>query len=136
MRKPRVFRLIPDVDSLVPALAQRFPLAVISANAEASTLGFLDHFGLRPYFRCVATARTCSRTKPFPDPVLWSAAQMGVEPSACLMIGDTTVDVRAGRTAGAQTVGVLCGFGEEPELRRAGADLILSKTGDLAKILF
>ena len=36
------------------------------------------------------------------------------------MIGDTTVDIRAGRSAGAQTVGVLCGFGEENELRRIG----------------
>ena len=41
------------------------------------------------------------------------------------MIGDTTVDMRAGKAAGAQTVGVLCGFGEEPELRQLGADLIL-----------
>ena len=51
------------------------------------------------------------------------------------MIGDTTVDIRAGRSAGAQTVGLLCGFGEEPELRRVGADLILAATSDLEKVL-
>jgi phosphoglycolate phosphatase-like HAD superfamily hydrolase len=51
------------------------------------------------------------------------------------MIGDTTVDIRAGKAAGAQTVGVLCGFGEEEELRRAGADLILPKTPHLADFL-
>jgi hypothetical protein len=28
-------------------------------------------------------------------------------------------------------VGVLCGFGEEPELRQLGADLILKSTADL-----
>ena len=47
------------------------------------------------------------------------------------MIGDTTVDIRAGKAAGAQTVGVLCGFGEEGELRRVGADLILPSTADV-----
>jgi len=133
--KPRVYRLIPGVDILLPALARRYPLAVISANAEAITSGFLDHFDLRQYFHSVATAQTCAHTKPFPDPILWAAARMGVEPSACLMVGDATVDVRAGRSAGAQTVGVLCGFGEEAELRRAGAGLILPQTSDLAELL-
>ena len=51
------------------------------------------------------------------------------------MIGDTTVDIRAGKSAGAQTVGVLCGFGEEQELLRMGADLILKGTSELADVL-
>jgi phosphoglycolate phosphatase len=59
---------------------------------------------------------------------------MGVRPEECLMIGDTTVDMRAGKAAGAQTVGVLCGFGEEEELRRLGADLILKSTADLPAV--
>ena len=56
-------------------------------------------------------------------------------PEACLMVGDTSVDIRAGRKAGAQTVGVLCGFGEQKELRRQGADAILPSTADLAQLL-
>ena len=134
-RKPRAFRLIAQVDLLLPALAQRYPLAAISANAETTTLSFLEHFSLRPLFRCVATARTCAHTKPFPDPLVWAAAQIGVPPASLLMIGDTTVDIRAGRAAGAQTVGVLCGFGEETELRRAGAGHILPHTAALASLL-
>ena len=51
------------------------------------------------------------------------------------MIGDTTVDIRAGRSAGAQTVGVLCGFGEEAELKKMGADMILKDTTKLLDIL-
>lgn len=130
--KRRTFRLINGVDSLLPALAQQYKLAVISANNEANTLAFLDTYNLRPYFHCVATAMTCTHTKPFPDPVRWAAAQMEVRPEACLMVGDTTVDIQSGRSAGAQTVGVLCGFGQEGELRRARADLILEQTKDLA----
>jgi len=60
---------------------------------------------------------------------------MGVPPENCLMVGDTTVDIRAGRAAGAQTVGVLCGFGYREELERAGADAILNSTGELANLL-
>jgi phosphoglycolate phosphatase-like HAD superfamily hydrolase len=60
---------------------------------------------------------------------------MGVEPGSCLMIGDTVVDIRCGKSTGAQTVGVLCGFGEKKELERAGADLIIQNTSDLLDLL-
>ncbi len=60
---------------------------------------------------------------------------MKVAPEDCLMIGDTTVDIRAGKRAGAQTLGVLCGFGEEKELRKYDADLILDTTAELDKVL-
>jgi phosphoglycolate phosphatase len=60
---------------------------------------------------------------------------MQVPPEACLMVGDTIVDIQAGKAAGAQTIGLLCGFGEEHELRRRGADMILSTTSELARLL-
>ena len=51
------------------------------------------------------------------------------------MIGDTTIDIRTGVAAGAQTVGVLCGFGTEDELRKTGAELVLRTTSDLLGVL-
>jgi HAD superfamily hydrolase (TIGR01509 family) len=133
--RSRNFQLMAGMDTALPALAERYPLAVISARDELSALAFLDQFNLRPFFGCVATSQTCAHTKPFPDPLYWAAERLGVAPTACLMVGDTPVDIRMGRTAGAQTVGVLCGFGDERELRRAGADEILPDTRLLAKLL-
>lgn len=134
-RPARRFTLIPGAREALLALRPRYPLAVVSARDERSTLAFLRAFDLEDVFVCVATALTCRHAKPYPDQILWAAQRMGVPPSACLMIGDTTVDIRAGRAAGAQTVGVLCGFGEEKELRRAGADAILASTADLPALL-
>ena len=129
------FLLIPEVHEALTKLNPHFPMSVVSARGGRSTQVFLDQFNLNPFFRAVATAHTCEHTKPFPDPILWAAAQMGVAPAECLMIGDTTVDVRAAKAAGAQSVGVLCGFGEEAELREAGADLILESTAQLSDVL-
>jgi len=129
------FWLIEGVAELLDSLAARYPLAVVTARNADGTMAFLDQFSLTGLFKAVATARTCQYTKPFADPVLWAAQELGVAPEHCLMVGDTTVDMRAGKSAGAQTVGVLCGFGREKELLRAGADMILPTTKDLLDIL-
>lgn len=131
----RQFLLIDGVHEALARLAGRFPMGIVSARGERSTLAFLDQFELRPYFQHVATAQTCRFTKPYPDPILWAAEQMGMLPQECVMIGDTSVDIRAGRAAGAQTIGVLCGFGQEVELRRMGADLIVKRTPDVVPFL-
>jgi N-acetyl-D-muramate 6-phosphate phosphatase len=131
----REFLLIPGVDDLLKQLHGRYPMSVVSARDEKGTLAFLNRFDLVKYFDVIVTGLSAKYTKPYPDPVLLAAEKMNVPPENCLMIGDTTVDIRAGKSAGAQTVGVLCGFGEEPELRRFGADVILEDTTKLLEIL-
>jgi HAD superfamily hydrolase (TIGR01549 family) len=135
MQQRRSLPVIAGVPGLLAALRGRYPLAVVSARDENSTMTFLHQAGLAQYFSVVVTALSAARTKPYPDPIFFAADKLGVPAGACVMIGDTAVDIRAGRAAGAQTVGVLCGFGEEAELRRQGADLILPSTEDLRNAL-
>jgi len=134
-RSMKHFMLVPGVKEMLERLHRKYPMAVVSARDEKSTRAFLDQFELTNYFREIVTAITAEHTKPYPDPILYAAGKMDVAPENCLMIGDTTVDIRAGKAAGAQTVGVLCGFGERDELERRGADLILDVTSKLADIL-
>jgi HAD superfamily hydrolase (TIGR01509 family) len=131
----RNFLLVPGVEEMLKLLRGSYPMAVVSARDEKSTMRFLEHFGLTKYFDVVVTGLSARYTKPYPDPVLLAAHQMKVSPGNCLMIGDTTVDIRAGKSAGSQTLGVLCGFGEEPELRRMGAHEIVSSTPLLTELL-
>lgn len=126
--------LIPGVEDLLTNLSPRVPLAIVTTRGRERTRRFLADSHLDRFFGVVVTARSTRRIKPHPEPVRRAAEQLGVGPQACLIVGDTTVDIRSGRAAGAQTVGVLCGFGEREELERAGADLILSTTADLASI--
>ena len=127
--------LVPGVDLLLGHLKGRYPMSIVSARDEKHTLRFLNQFDLLKYFDVVVTGLSTIHTKPYPHPILFAAQKMGVRPEECLMIGDTTVDIRAGKSAGAQTVGVLCGFGEKDELLRIGADLILNSTNELADIV-
>ena len=128
-------RLIPGVLEMLTRLSQIYPMAVVSARDARSTFRLLEKFNLKHFFQVVITSQTCTHTKPYPDPILFAAEQLDLPPESCVMIGDTIVDVIAGKAAGAQTASVLCGFGTIRELKRSGADLVLSSTTDLAEIL-
>ena len=132
--RAKKFWLMRGALELLTGLQGSLPLSVVSARDELTTDLFLQQFDLTNFFISVVTSQTCEFTKPFPHPVLYSAQSMRVPPDACVMIGDTTVDILAGKQAGAQTIGLLCGFGTENELRKAGADLIVRDLKELKQV--
>jgi phosphoglycolate phosphatase-like HAD superfamily hydrolase len=134
-RPDKKFLLVPGVAEMLARLKGHYPMAVVSARDVKGTMRFLEQFDLVNCFEVIVTGQTVEHTKPYPDPILYAAHHMGVKAEECVMIGDTTVDMRAGTSAGAQTVGVLCGFGEQPELLKFGANLILKYTSELADVL-
>ncbi len=131
--------------ALLDRLGLDVPISRLRARLKAAKARGIDPGGTRnieaidevPHdvFTAVVGAQTTRRMKPHPEPLFYAADAMKVAPEECLMIGDTTIDIRTGRSAGAQTVGVLCGFGTEGELRRTGAGLILRTTSDLLAVL-
>ena len=52
-----------------------------------------------------------------------------------LYVGDSDVDIITAKNAGIKSVGVLWGFRGESELRKAGADYIVSIPSQILKLL-
>lgn len=130
------FRLIPGVAEMLISLAERYPLALVTTRSRYHIKQFLTQFPhLKPLFATTIGLQDTHRLKPHPAPVLLAAQRLGVPVANSLMVGDTTVDVKAARRAGAWSIGVLCGFGEKTELEAAGAHLILNSTADMGKIV-
>ncbi|WP_225827417.1 HAD-IIIA family hydrolase [Streptomyces naphthomycinicus] len=71
----------------------------VNERADA-LLGGLDTWVFCPH----APDTGCACRKPRPGLVLTAAARLGVEPAACLVIGDVAADVLAARAAGARGV--------------------------------
>lgn len=133
--RPGAFRMIPGVQEMLQGLSTRYQLAVVSSRDQRSTEAFLEQFGLRPLFQAVVSSVSSRRIKPHPAPILLAAARLGSAPAHCLMVGDTVVDIQAGKSAGAQTAGVLCGMGLRQDLEQFGPDVILQTTPDLSQLL-
>jgi HAD superfamily hydrolase (TIGR01549 family) len=123
--------LIVGSEALLEALAPQVKLAVVTTRARAEAHAFVRAAGFERFFPVIITRRDVWRMKPHPAPVLAAAEQLGVEPRRCLLVGDTVMDVRAAKRAGAVAVGVLTGIANRQELERAGADLILERADEL-----
>ena len=74
--------------------------------------------------------------KPAPDGALMIAKELSVQPSQCLFIGDSDVDMHTGNSAGMKTAGVLWGYRSREELLHAGAQMIASTPSDIQNFIF
>ena len=130
-REPHTFRPVDGIVEALHDLGRRYHLAIVTTRSRLDAQAFLSQQGLDSLFKVVVGREDTWRIKPHPDPVLHAARELGVPVERCLMVGDTGVDILAARSAGARSVGVLSGFGEEKDLDRAGADRILQSVTSL-----
>lgn len=126
------FHIIPGVLEMLHQIPERYRLGIVTTRSRHQIEGFLAQIpDLAPRFEVTCGSQDTRRLKPHPSPIQEAARRLNLPESACVMVGDTSVDMHSARRAGAWRVGVLCGFGREPELRRAGAQHILHSTADL-----
>jgi pyrophosphatase PpaX len=95
------------------------------ATAEAC----LVHTGLYQYLDCLVTQEEVRRLKPHPDLILHALMLLGVDPQRrdgdVLYVGDSRLDIEAGRAAGVRTIGITGGVSTEAEIRNAGPDHVI-----------
>jgi HAD superfamily hydrolase (TIGR01549 family) len=133
LRRPDDFVAMTGTPEMLHELAGRYRLAVVTSRSRKEADRFLARYGLSDLFYAIITRDDVSRLKPHPMPVVAAGRKIGLPLSQCVMVGDTNVDVRSAKAAGALAVGVLCGFGESVDLQNA--DLVIGSTAELGKWL-
>jgi phosphoglycolate phosphatase len=106
--------------------------AVVTNKPERYSRRILDGLGVGKRFRAIVGGDSIQQRKPDPAPLLEAMVQCGASPSDTVMVGDSAVDVCAGKAAQVFTCGVIGGFRGRTELESAGCDLILSSFVELA----
>jgi HAD superfamily hydrolase (TIGR01509 family) len=128
--------LIDGVRPLLEELRQRgFRLAIVTSSMTEVIVPFLKAKKLHPYLNCVLGRAEVPRLKPLPDPLLKCMEILDVQPRESIYVGDSAVDIQAGKAAGAWTVGVLTGTSNLSRLKAEAPDAILDSVGDLLTIL-
>jgi phosphoglycolate phosphatase len=129
------YRMMTGAKAMLADLGRRHQLAIVTTRGREDAEAFLTQHDLGGTFDVIVTRESTWRLKPHPAPIYEAAKQLGVPVERCAMVGDTTVDVKSARRAGAKAVAVTCGFGTRRELERAQADVVLTRVLELTSLL-
>lgn len=122
-------KLYPGVTEGLSRLGGRKSTA--TTKGTPTTRIILEKFGLLPFFHHVQGTDGFP-AKPAPDVVLRSIEAFGATPAECLMVGDATSDMAAGRAAGVKICAVRYGYGNHEEMARFEPDYWIDDLGELA----
>ena len=120
-------RLFPGMDGLLDDLEQRgIAWGVVTNKFERFARPVLEGLGIAQRAGVIVGGDTCPRGKPFPDPLLFAARHLEVEPADTLYVGDDERDVQAARAAGMAVLVAGYGYlGDGPLPKDWGADAIV-----------
>ena len=97
LRTPANFQPVDGIVEAVRELSGRYLLGVVTTRSRRDAQAFLEQHGLTDRFSVVVTHEDTRRLKPHPEPICYAAERLGVAVERCLMVGDTSVDVRAAK---------------------------------------
>lgn len=115
--------------------AQGYILGSVTNKAAQFTVPLLKDLGVYNDFAVVVAGDTLDKKKPDPEPLLYAAKRMGVEPEDCLMVGDSISDVKAARAAGFQIVCMPYGYNHGNDINDANPDAVIDSLAQLDTLL-
>ena len=129
-------RPLPGVRELVAAIEARgLPWAIATSSRKEQVTKSVAALGLDSE-PTIVDASHVEHAKPEPDLLLRAAEEVGVEPTRCWYIGDSTWDMVAAVAAAMIPIGVTAGAAvDEAALRGAGAATVVETLQELADSL-
>ncbi len=102
-------------------------IAVLSNKPHEFVKPTMDAYFPDIQFEILLGARPNVPVKPAPDGVYEIIKKLNCQKEDCLFVGDTSIDIQTGVSAGLDAIGVLWGFRKKEELIDAGAKHIVDK---------
>ncbi len=108
---------------------------VLSNKREDLCRSLVEALNVRSFFAEIVGGDTYSQRKPDPFPVFQMLMRFGVPPENAILVGDSVIDMEAGRKAGIRTVGVTWGFGDPLEKESFTPDWLFQTVAGLGDFL-
>jgi HAD superfamily hydrolase (TIGR01509 family) len=130
-------KLFPNIAYTLELLSKKAKLALITMRHVPNEMlqKELETHGIAKYFTHVVTALDTDKPKPSPEALIRCVEALDVDMQDCIMAGDSINDLRAGKAAGAKTIGLLSGLYSKEELKREKPDLILPDVNALPEYI-
>jgi pyrophosphatase PpaX len=132
-------RACPGVPEVLAEAGARGILIGAATSCGEIAEAVLVNTGLYGSIDCLVTQEEVSRPKPDPEAVLRVVMLLGATSARrrgeVLYVGDTAIDIQAGRAAGVRTAGVTYGISAEAEMAAARPDHMLRSFHEMRQFL-
>jgi 2-phosphoglycolate phosphatase len=140
---PQMFRqevkLIPGAAAILKQISMAGMKIGLVTSTQAKYLDPkltpLKASGMENLLQVIITTDDVPNKKPAADPLLECGKRLGVDTERMVYVGDSRVDIRAGKAAGAMTIGVLTGVDDYESLKAEDPDAILGSVVGLQDVL-
>ncbi len=109
-------------------------MAIATSRFRPSATELLAKFGFTKYFGATACGSDGFKEKPDPEMFEWCAQKIGVEPAKCVVVGDSPLDIAAGRRAGMKTMRAAYGYAATQQFT-VKPDFDAATPGGIARIV-
>jgi phosphoglycolate phosphatase len=112
-----------------------FQMAVLSNKTHDFTVAMTRAMFPQIHFSMILGQRDGIPHKPHPDGAFQIATAMGTDPENCVLIGDSTIDIRTAANAGMRAIAVTWGYHDRDSLLAAGAEQLADHPSELAGLV-
>jgi pyrophosphatase PpaX len=128
-------KLFPKAFDTLTGLKQKgYKLGAVTSRSNKTSHQTLVNAGIFDLFDIVISFEDAKKLKPNPEPLLKALENLNELPEKAVMIGDSHLDVEAGKNAGTKTIRAAYGFHKD-NLHNPDPDFIVEDIGDLLNIL-
>jgi HAD superfamily hydrolase (TIGR01509 family) len=127
--------IFPGVAALIPALSEKYPLAIASGALRHEIEMILEKIGLRNCFQAIASAEDVGEGKPNPEIFLKALGLLNagkarplIEPAECLVVEDSRDGILAAQRAGMKCLAVTNSY---PASELAGVDAVVASLSEV-----
>lgn len=106
---------------------------VVSNKAHRFSVAVLRGLGIEQQFDAILGGDSATDKKPHPALLNAVLERFNVPGARAVMVGDSEIDIGAGRRAGVITCGVTYGLGDKSELLKAKPDFLIDDLDELAQ---
>lgn len=132
----KLTKLYDGVEHLLQTLQQRgMPMALVTNKPKAITVELIRILQIDQYFDVVLGAGDVPNNKPAPDMLLLAAERLGIQVQDCLMVGDSSNDVKAARNADMLVAAVRGGYNHGEPIEQSDPDWVLDNLSELLEPL-
>jgi phosphoglycolate phosphatase/pyrophosphatase PpaX len=132
-----------DLSSVFPSVAETLKIlkemgikiSLCTTKVQDQADKVVKSFQIDEFFSLVLGRRENIANKPSAEPLLFICNELNVKPENTLMVGDTELDIRCGKSAGAKTCAVSYGYRELKIIKEENPDYIINDITELINLV-